>query len=244
MLDRGQGLSQLLDHRSAVEVLATVAVAVHGQQHLRFDLREPVDDAAHAEVGRAGGPDRAEGGHRVEGGDGLRQVGQVGRDAVALSHAQSAQPRGDGGGVLAQFAPGPLGERTQLGGVPDRDGVVVTPLEDVPGVVERRAGEPFGARHAPVGQDRLVGGVGPDPVELPDGRPETVDVGDRPAPQGVVVEVADGGGPAGAEGLDPLLPCGPSCERDDVGGLDPFLVGLPEHTGHAALRHWPAFPIA
>ena len=33
---------------AAVEVLAAVAVAVHGKEHLRLDLRETVDHAARA----------------------------------------------------------------------------------------------------------------------------------------------------------------------------------------------------
>ena len=51
--DRRQRGEQLLHDGEPVEVLASVAVAVHGQEHLRLDLREAVDHAAGAEVRRA-----------------------------------------------------------------------------------------------------------------------------------------------------------------------------------------------
>ena len=37
----------------------TIAIAVHGEQHLGVDLAEAIDHAAHAELGRARGPDGA-----------------------------------------------------------------------------------------------------------------------------------------------------------------------------------------
>ena len=49
-----QGGHHIVDHLGPGELLASVPVAVPGDEHGRLDLREPVDDAAGAEVGRAG----------------------------------------------------------------------------------------------------------------------------------------------------------------------------------------------
>src|SRR6266516_2557092 len=58
-LERRHLLLQPRDRLDAVEVLATVAVAVDAEQHLRLDLREAVDDDAvarlNAEAPQAGG---------------------------------------------------------------------------------------------------------------------------------------------------------------------------------------------
>ena len=78
-----------------VEVLAAVAVAVDREQHLRLDLREAVDHAAAAELGRRRRPDRAERGRGEERRDRLRDVRQVGRDAVAAARRRARPaPRG------------------------------------------------------------------------------------------------------------------------------------------------------
>ena len=74
---------QLGDHVAAVEVPAAVAVAVDREQDLGLDLGEAVDDAGRAEVGRAARPDRADAGRGEEGDDRLRDVREVGDDAVA-----------------------------------------------------------------------------------------------------------------------------------------------------------------
>src|SRR5918994_75732 len=63
-LERGDLGRDLGDGLAPVEVLAPVAVAVDGEEDLGLDLGEAVDDAGGAEVGRAGGPDRAEAGGR------------------------------------------------------------------------------------------------------------------------------------------------------------------------------------
>src|SRR5207253_2597404 len=70
------------DRVGAVEVLAPVAVAVDREQHLRLDLREAVDDAADAELGRAARPDRADARAAEEGRDRLGDVREVRGDAV------------------------------------------------------------------------------------------------------------------------------------------------------------------
>jgi hypothetical protein len=67
----------------AIESLATVGIAVHRQQQPRRDLAEPIEDALHAEIRRAGGPDGADGRGAQRGHDGLRGVRRNGGDAIA-----------------------------------------------------------------------------------------------------------------------------------------------------------------
>jgi hypothetical protein len=66
--DRGGDARQMaLDLRyllCPVKVASAVAVAVDGEEDLRIELAKAVDNGARAEVGRAAGPDRAEGGCR------------------------------------------------------------------------------------------------------------------------------------------------------------------------------------
>ena len=137
-----------LDDLRAVEVLAAVAVAIDRQQHLGLDLHEPVDHAARAELGRRRGPDRTDRRARQQARDRLGDVRHVGADAVALADAERPQTRGDPRRLLAQLAPGPAGELgTGLGGVQDRDLVVVATAEDVLGIGDGRARKPLRPRH-------------------------------------------------------------------------------------------------
>jgi hypothetical protein len=174
LVDAGDGVR-------AVEVAAVVAVAVDGEQHLRLDLREAVDHAARAEVGRAARPHGADRGGREEGGDRLRDVRHVGRDAVAALHPERAQPGGDPRHLLAQLAPGDLALVAQLARVHDRHAVVGLAAEGVLGVVELRAAEPHGARHRAVGEHLVV--AARDAEVVPDRGPEGLELLDRPAVQ-------------------------------------------------------------
>ena len=100
----GQGRRDLGQHRGAGELLAVVPVAVAGDEHLRLDLREPVDHAARAEVRRARRPDRAQarGGEQAD--DRLGHVRQQRRHPVAATDAQRAQAAGDARHLLGEFA--------------------------------------------------------------------------------------------------------------------------------------------
>ena len=60
VLDRRDPAPDRLDLRPAVDVAVAEAVAADGDQHAWLDLREPIDHAAGAELGRTRGPDRAE----------------------------------------------------------------------------------------------------------------------------------------------------------------------------------------
>ena len=81
--------------------LAGVVVAVDRDQHLGLDLAEAVDDALHAEIGRAGGPHRAEAGGGEHGDDRLGHVGELRGDAVAGPDAAGGER------VAHARAPGP-----------------------------------------------------------------------------------------------------------------------------------------
>ena len=137
-LERRDRVGDPLDHRPAVEVLATVAVAVDREQHLRLDLREAIDHAARAELGRCRGPHGADRCAREQRRNRLGDVRQVRDNAVAGLHSGRPQPRGDRGGVRAQLAPRPFAQGTRLRCEPQRDRVLVLAAEDVLGVAHRR----------------------------------------------------------------------------------------------------------
>ncbi|GDY51265.1 hypothetical protein SVIO_018880 [Streptomyces violaceusniger] len=101
----GQLGAQLGHGRGAVVGLAAVAVAVHGEEHHRFDLLEAVQDAAGAEVRGAGGPYGADGGGGQEGHGGLGDVRDIAADPVARADAEAAQFGGDRADLAAQLGP-------------------------------------------------------------------------------------------------------------------------------------------
>ena len=139
--------AELVDCGAAVEVLPAVAVPVDGEQHLRLDLREAVDDAADAELGRRRRPDRAERGAGEERRDRLGDVRQVRGDAVAAADAVCVQPARIAA-VAARSSPHVNSACVaQLGGVHDRDRLVVVAAEDMLGVGELGAREPPCAGH-------------------------------------------------------------------------------------------------
>ncbi len=209
----------LLEQRQGVapvEVLAAVAVAVDREEDLGLDLREAVDDAGRAEVGRAARPDRADARGREEGDDRLGDVGHVGDDPVPLLDSELAQAGRDRGDLGRQLAPAQLGQLAQLRRVDDRRLGVVAVAEDVLGVVEPRAGEPLGAGHLALGEDRRRLAVGLDVEEVPDRPPERVEVVDRPAPQLLVARE-----PQAALGLEPAHELGQPRPLDHLRGRLP-----------------------
>ena len=158
---------------AAVEVLAVVAVAVHGQQHLGLDLGEAVDHRLGAEVRRAGRPHRPDRRAGQERGDGLGDVGQVRRHPVARLDAHGLQAGGDPGHLLAQLAAGERVQLAQLGGVVQRHGGVVVALEHVLRVGQARAREPLGARACRARPGPARRGCRPGPRSSPRSRPRT-----------------------------------------------------------------------
>ena len=146
----------LRDDVAAVEVLAAVAVAVDGEQHLRLDLREAVDDAARAEVGRAARPDGAERGACEERGQRSRGCSACRRRRGRPRRRRGARsPAAMRAVCVAQLAPGPLAAARaarRRGGCATRRPVAAA--EDVLGVGEPAPREPLGARHLAVAQAR------------------------------------------------------------------------------------------
>jgi hypothetical protein len=74
MVERGQPCGDFGQHGAAFMDLAAVAIGPDGEDDLRLDLVEAVDDAAAAEFGGADGPDGAEAGRGEERDDGLRNI--------------------------------------------------------------------------------------------------------------------------------------------------------------------------
>ena len=163
------------DRLAAVEVPAAVAVAVDGEQHLRLDLGEAVDDAARRRS-RASSSTRWRrcDAQREESRDRLGDVRQIGGDAVAAPDACLAQTApAIGAGTRAQLAPRPLAQRPQLGGMSNRDLVVGAAAEDVLRVAEPRAREPLRARHLARAEHALVRLARIDLEERPRSRPRS-----------------------------------------------------------------------
>ncbi|CAM5535339.1 hypothetical protein SGRIM128S_00048 [Streptomyces griseomycini] len=219
----GQFAAQFGDDVAAVVLLAAVAVTVDGEQDDRFDLLEAVEDAAGAEIGRAGGPHAAHGRGGEEGDDGLRDVREVAADSVSGTHSQRAQLGREGADLAAQLGPGDGARVMDL--VDVQEGRFVRAgrgrAQRVLGVVQGRAGEPLGARHRAVAQHARAGGRETDVEPLRDRFPEGVQLVHGPAVQR---RVAPFGGGAVVLG-------GPRLELGDPCLGDTFRIRLPERLG-------------
>jgi hypothetical protein len=169
----------------AVVVAARVPIAVDGEEHLRFDLAEPVDDGAGPEVGRARGPDRAEARRGEERDHRLGTVGEERRHPVSDPDAEMPQARGRRADALRELGPSEVERRPVLAPREDRRALVRLG-ERVLGVVQACSLEPSGTRHAAVGEDGVERRVGAHAGELPQRGPEPLQVRDRPAPQVLV----------------------------------------------------------
>ncbi len=235
MDDRAQGgqfAAEFGDRVAAVVLLAAVAVAVDGEQDDRFDLLEAVENAAGAEVRRAGRPDAAHGCCGEQGDDGLGNVREVAADAVSGAYAEGAQLGGQGADLAAQLRPGDRGRFVGL--VDVQEGRFVRAgrrrAQGVLGVVEGRSGEPLGAGHRAVAEHARVGGREADVEPLGDGLPEGVQLVDGPAVQCRVATLSGGSVVFGRPGL----------ERGDLCLGDAFRIWLPERQGvrgrHGAAR--------
>ena len=60
VLEGGEPVAELFDDRATIELASAVAVAVDGEQQLRLDLREAIDQAPVSEVGGCARPDRSD----------------------------------------------------------------------------------------------------------------------------------------------------------------------------------------
>ena len=161
----------------AVVVAAAVAVAVDGEQHLRLDLREAVDDRLDAEVRRAATtrsrrcsrtrgtrrrPPRCSGGRRRRDRPGRRRAraGPAATAAVSASSRPSSSPEAAGAPRRGRARR----RRRSLAG------------EDVLGIAQRAPGEPARCRASPGPGKRLVGAGSPHLEVLPDRGPERLEL--------------------------------------------------------------------
>src|SRR5262249_32595133 len=140
---------------------------------------------------RAARPRRTDARAAEEGCDRLRDVREVGGDAVPSRDAGLAQSPGYRPRVRPQLAPRPFAQRSQLGGVMDRYFAVVAAAEDVLRIAELSAREPPGPWHLVRGEHALIRHARLDLEELPDRRPEILELVDRPLPEVVIALEAD-----------------------------------------------------
>ena len=215
---RGEGGANRRHLLPAVDRAVAEAVAADRQQHGRLELREAVDDAASAELGRAARPDRAEARRRRERHERLGDVRQVGDDAVARADAEPHEAGPRARDLLAKVCERELARVARLGMGDDRDSLRVLVVADqVLGEVQPCAREPRRARHRVVREDGLVRRVRLHLEELPDRRPERRQVVDRPAPQLVVLLEHE-----------PALPLEPGEVAPDLGRLPDVRRRRPE----------------
>ncbi len=158
----------------------------------------------------------------------MRDVGDVAADPVAGAHAEAAQLGGEGADLGAQLGPGDGGGvvglvHVQQGGRVGA-GRVLGGTQRVLRVIEGGAGEPAGAGHRGVGEDRLVRRVEADVEPGGDGLPETGQFGHGPVVQRGVVRprVACGAGGGAVVGGRPVV------EPGELGAGDAVRAGLPQ----------------
>ncbi len=207
-----QGGDDVGDVVTPIDVVAAVAVAVDGDEHGGLDLGEAVDHRAHPELRRTARPDRANRRGGEEGDECLRDVRGVGDDPVTDADAELAQRRGAPTYAECQVVPRQL-DRVACLADGDHGDVVRTGRswrQGLLGVVERCAREPAHSGHRvavtyPCGWRRPA-----NARELRRRVPETIEVVDRPADQGVEVvdallcrEASKGGGVPGVVGGRP-----------------------------------------
>ncbi len=168
----------------AIDRALAIAVAGDRQQHLRLDHLETGDHAARTELRCAGSPHGADAGGCEERDQRLRDVGQVGDDAVARADPQPQEPGAGARDLLTKLTETELDWLTRLrvGTHRDTAGVLVA-ADRVFGVVQGRTGKPPCTGHLEVAQDLLVGRVRPELEEVPERAPEPLEVGNRPSPQ-------------------------------------------------------------
>ena len=191
MAHAGQGRLQLGHHRAAVDVTATIAHAVAGDQHLGLDLPEAVQHRRRAHVGRANAPDRAQADGRQKRHHRLRDIGQVGGHPVAGLNTLGTQVQRQRRHLAPQLGPADLpvfagfvaaDDGQQSGGVCRRH-----MAEHLLCVIDAGAFEPDRARHGVLLQYRAVRGWRLQCKVVPNALPKAVQITDRPRPERVIV---------------------------------------------------------
>ena len=118
---RGEGGADRRHLFAAVDRAVAEAVPADRQQHRGLELREAVDDAARAELGRAARPDRSEARRRRERDQRLGDVRQVGDHAVARADAEPHEAGPCARHLLAELRERELGRLARLRVRDDRD---------------------------------------------------------------------------------------------------------------------------
>ena len=170
----------------AIVRFAVVVVAIDREEDLRCYLAEAIDDALHAEVGRARAPCRAQARAREHGDHRLRHVGKNRGNAIAGPHTVGMKRPGDAGHLVVELAMGQSAADPVLAPEDNRVGVIAT-TQKVLREVETGFGEPARARHAVVIEDHRAARVSPDIAEIPEQAPEIRSLSDRPRVQRSVV---------------------------------------------------------
>ena len=214
---RRQRRAHLGEQRAAVVVLAAVAVAVGRDQHLGRDLAKAVEHRHRAHVRRTHRPHRADARAREEGDHGLRNVRQDRDQPVAGHHAERAQRGGEGRHLALEFAPGHFVEHARFVAGEDRGALGRGVAKHLVDHIEPRAREPLRTGHRAPAEHPLVRYGRADVEEMPDRAPEPFKIGDRPAPQRLVI----------GEG-QPALALQPREERRDAGTRDALRRRLPQ----------------
>ncbi len=189
-LDRGQRGDDLGDLVLDRNRLAVVPVAIDGEEHARLDLPEAVEHAAHAEIGRARRPHRAEAGAAQHRDDGLGHVGNVGGDTVARGDAVGLQRRRDaGGGGATSSALRNAARALVFAAEHERVGRTGRAIarEQVLGEIEAGVRKPSRAGHFVAVDERALAALADDAAEIPDRPPEWLALVVRPPPQRLVV---------------------------------------------------------
>ncbi|MCY1356223.1 hypothetical protein D9M69_426670 [compost metagenome] len=227
LLQRGQAFEDLVELGGEVEVLAGVAVAGAGDQHLRFDLAEAVDHALGAEVRRAARPGGAQAGGGEHADHRLPGIRHAGGDPVAGADADGAQALLQAGDVGGEFR---VAEHLAAAVLADGDQrrMAVAAVQQVLGEAQGGAGEPARIRHRRAFlQHRPRRGAEIDAEEVDDRLPEIGAPGDAPGVQpGVVAQLqAVALVDVAAEGIHPR-------------GGDAFGTGTPERLVHRSLQRY------
>jgi len=172
----GRDVAHLLGRR---DCLAIIVVAVAGYEKLRLDLSETIERALHAEIGRAGRPDRPERGDGQHCGHRLRHVGQHRRHPVAdtdpMRNKELLEPRYG----RAQLLPAQAALDLVL--APEDDGgVLVRARQQILGEIEPGIGEKPRAGHlVAVEKEGGAAFIPNDFAEIPKRRPEHFGHADR-----------------------------------------------------------------
>jgi hypothetical protein len=152
---------------------------------------EAVDYRGRRHIRRTDAPDRADAGGGEKGDDGLRDVGEVGRDPIPGADAVRLEVDRERGGLAPQLRPAGFLQRAAFVATDDRRHVGGMRRLDMPKhltrIVDLCPGKPDRSRHLAL---RQHGGVRRRRAQveiIPNALPEGVDFADGPLPQRLVI---------------------------------------------------------